>query len=337
MQAKAVAQRPVRPDCGFTLMELLVVVAIISILATLLLPALGGVLGEAARVECLNNMRNIGTALQGYVASYEGYLPGPNTSGYGLSGRLESVDTNPSEPLMNVDWMSPLMADTLDLPPNAIERLVMLLNSKLKCPANDMVYTTVYPGGGSSIGTYDCAGISYASYSALMGFLVHPEGHQDTGMVTGDEMSAVDMPNDYRPHITRVGDTTRKVFAIEGARYVRQEADGRFYVSFNDIKRQVQGGNFALWGPATAFDGDPHKMDRLGGRGRGPIRYEPNALNRAAAWRHDGQINVVYFDGHADTLSLEESLDVRLYYPKGSRLNSTSIQDPNASEHTYIP
>lgn len=51
---------------GFTLVELLTVIAIIGILATILIPAVGGVRKSAAMTKSSSNLRQIGLGYQGY-------------------------------------------------------------------------------------------------------------------------------------------------------------------------------------------------------------------------------------------------------------------------------
>lgn len=63
---------------GFTLVELLAVIAIIGLLIALLLPAVQSARESARRTACANNTRQLGLAMQGYVAS-NGRFP-PNAS-----------------------------------------------------------------------------------------------------------------------------------------------------------------------------------------------------------------------------------------------------------------
>lgn len=133
---------------GFTLLELLVVVATIAILVALLLPVISRAKGKAQRIECISNLHQLGIGLQNFVAENHAYpsLIGPTNSinpGFWAS-QLESGGFGDSGQITNFIfhgiWRCPSAPAMMDVP-NENEEF---------CSYGYNVYGVAWPGNATN-------------------------------------------------------------------------------------------------------------------------------------------------------------------------------------------
>jgi prepilin-type processing-associated H-X9-DG protein/prepilin-type N-terminal cleavage/methylation domain-containing protein len=102
----AVTCRRQNKNSAFTLIELLVVIAVIAILAALLLPAISQSKARAQRIQCANNVRQLGLTLQLYVTENNAAYPLTHS----WSGRLGAYIRSNQETTNNSQkslWLCP--------------------------------------------------------------------------------------------------------------------------------------------------------------------------------------------------------------------------------------
>jgi len=248
-----------RRRAGVTMIELLIVVAILGILIALLLPAIQAAREAARQAACANNLKQIGIALANHEAQYGSFPPGvPHLDDpdniYGVGGCGDWVGVGPNwacnilgfmerpdlyEAVRECAWREPSVADGLERYPknlngrNAIAGVGTWTPECYLCPSTDPVLKQLQKS---------CVrNLSKGSYAACYGAGTYREVHENrkvAGAFGVVRLPDVGSRTDQPPRLRRLGnsygvrpgknsDGSSRTLAVSELRPINSESDGR--------------------------------------------------------------------------------------------------------------
>ncbi|MCC6661650.1 MAG: prepilin-type N-terminal cleavage/methylation domain-containing protein [Phycisphaerales bacterium] len=318
-----------RQPRGFTIVELMVVVALLSVLLSILLPSLGAARETGRSAVCLTRLRSLVEAQSLYMNSNTDYFAGPRTTGYrgllNLAGDTDYLfDTTAETPTSTLDWISPTMGESMNLSPNRGRRTCQILNG-FACPSarspNMRCFNDSGMGDQDDFDAVLAEGpvrqISYLSPApfhywpgSLPQFRKNKLNQDMGGQAPIGFRTPGDVPANYIPRVDRIGlQASAKVLVSDGTRYLAQSATGAI-LDFDIDATPRWYGCFTDAGPI--YHGS-------GAFGRGP-NQDAASGRHPLSFRHAGEsINAAYFDGHvAGMKSSQAWSDATPWYPGGS-------------------
>lgn len=353
---------------GFTLIELLVVISIIATLMSLILPAIQNAREAGRRTQCLNNLRNISTAMHNFASSNKSQLP---ASAYMLNLSGSAAPEEPGHswavellPFMDQQgtadrWNKGVVWNSTAANPSG-DTNNALANSlyvpAFACPNDDTSFQV--PGGltyvvnagfGDNDPTTDTISNSGLDAAAIHNWQVEP--------FDWDASGAVD-PSDH--DITRATAVFSSKFSAQKNRSITlgkvYDGTSNTMMMGENIKSGVSASNWAdprtrassfifpldpalvTTGslgnpiPALASDAAGNPQTAFPNQSKAAVQGQAPFLTSA----HPGIVVVAYVDGSVKTLneSVDQGVYVRLLTPDGTRLRSGigTVEQPVSSD-----
>lgn len=333
MQSNAPAGLGARIASGFTLLEMLIVVAIVSILLSISLPSLQGARAQARTAVCGTRLAELCRGMQMYASDHHDAIVGSaTTSGsyFFFENLANNDDTVTGLCTQPWDWIGPI-AKTFQAPFSQ-KKSGDLFNAQraqrmFECPSNKFVAThwigsAIHAGPGRMVSYNTSETFMYASRETdfqLRRPIPHP---QEGGGLTTMPIGWVErLPAGYIPRVDRVGNPADKVFLADGARYSSSTTEADY-----DLSRYARfGGAYSDAGPYSDYTKGWNRIAAFGSPL--PIRVDP----RIYAYRHgvrrpfrplgEYKMQMGFFDGHVDTMNDKTSANPHHWLPRGTRLN----------------
>jgi prepilin-type N-terminal cleavage/methylation domain-containing protein/prepilin-type processing-associated H-X9-DG protein len=112
--------RPARLHAAFTLIELICTMSIVAVLVALILPTLSGYREKADGMQCMNNLRQLGSAVQNFAAQNDGRFP--------------EIEPDPEHPIYPPEEHAKGLLETF--------ATLGVTEDTVKCPADVKTYKT---------------------------------------------------------------------------------------------------------------------------------------------------------------------------------------------------
>jgi prepilin-type N-terminal cleavage/methylation domain-containing protein/prepilin-type processing-associated H-X9-DG protein len=341
------------PRTGFSLIELLVVLAIISVLVSVLLPAVQAARAKAHAAQCLNNIRQIGIALANYHDTHKMFPAGQTNTMKRLKSTAIGFITDPDEPTASgagqgqgTSWLVQILPQIDQAPLFNAWKFSSNVHGNGEgdgaparfdvplyyCPGRRAgMNSTRYPNAQRIDAAWTSGGNDFAAVAGCG--IVFDDATRGTYMMTQAQLEATQNSKGYSYFNQHV--QNRGVFTVNSGTRMAEIEDGatqtllvceRRLTNFADPVSQVSSDGWAWGGPATLLSTRlaPHTGVVTNNVSSTPVL---SGHFDEADSSHAGLVNAAFADGSVRHISV--NIDLRTWQNLGNMSAGVAVRVPD--------